>query len=81
MLPTVSGQKNPGQKPPDKNEHELVADVDSQTLTKLVKFFKRGKEPDPDTIHNEVLRRFQDKNPPNINPLDKNPPCQKPPGQ
>ena len=38
------------------NEHELVADVDAQTLTKLVKFLKRGKAPGPDTIHNEVLR-------------------------
>ena len=38
------------------NEHELVADVDAQTLTKLVKFLKRGKAPVPDTIHNEVLR-------------------------
>ena len=25
------------------NEHELVADVDAQTLIKLVKFLKRGK--------------------------------------
>ena len=33
-----------------------MADVDAQTLTKLVKFFKRGKAPGPDTIHNEVLR-------------------------
>ena len=32
------------------NEHELVADVDAQTLTKLVKFLKRGKAPGPDTI-------------------------------
>ena len=38
------------------NEHELVADVDAQTLTKLVKFLKRGKAPGPDTIHNEVRR-------------------------
>ena len=38
------------------NEHELVADVDAQTLTKLVKFLKRRKAPSPDTIHNEVLR-------------------------
>ena len=38
------------------NEHELVADVDAQTLIKLVKFLKRGKSPGPDTIHNEVLR-------------------------
>ena len=38
------------------NEHELVADVDAQTLLKLIKFLKRGKAPGPDTIHNEVLR-------------------------
>ena len=38
------------------NEHELVADVDAQTLIKLVKFLKRGKAPGPNTIHNEVLR-------------------------
>ena len=38
------------------NEHELVADVDAQILTKLVKFLKRGKAPGPDTVHNEVLR-------------------------
>ena len=37
-------------------EHELVADVDAQTLTKLVKSLKRSKAPGPDTIHNEVLR-------------------------
>ena len=35
------------------NEHELVEDVDAQTL---IKFLKRGKAPGPDTIHNEVLR-------------------------
>ena len=38
------------------NEHELVKDVDTQTLIKLVKFRKRGKVPGPDTIHNVVLR-------------------------
>ena len=38
------------------NEHELVADVDAQTLIKLVKFLKRVKAPGPDTVHNEVLR-------------------------
>ena len=37
------------------NEHELVEDVDAQTLIKLVKFLKRGKAPGPNTIHNEVL--------------------------
>ena len=38
------------------NEHELVADVDAQSLIKLVKFLKRGKAPGPNTIHNKVLR-------------------------
>ena len=38
------------------NEHELMEDVDAQTLIKLVKFLKRGKAPGPDTKHNEVLR-------------------------
>ena len=38
------------------NEHELVEDVDPQSLIKLVKLLKRGKAPDPETIHNEVLR-------------------------
>ena len=37
------------------NEHELVEDVDAQTLIKLVKFLKRDKAPVPDTIHNEVF--------------------------
>ena len=38
------------------NENELVADVDAQTLIKLVQFLKRGNAPGPDNIHNEVLR-------------------------
>ena len=29
------------------NEHELVEDVDAQTIIKLVKFLKRGKAPGP----------------------------------
>ena len=33
-----------------------MADVDAQTLIKLVKFLKRGKAPGSDTIQNEVLR-------------------------
>ena len=33
-----------------------MADVDAQTLIKLVKFLRRSKAPGPDTIHNEVLR-------------------------
>ena len=38
------------------NEHELVDDADAQTLIKLVKFLKRGKDPGPDTFHIEALR-------------------------
>ena len=38
------------------DDHDLVADVDSATLIKIVKFLKRGKAPGPDNIHNEVLR-------------------------
>ena len=38
------------------NEHELVEDVDLQSLIKLAKFLRRGKAPGPNTIHNEVLR-------------------------
>ena len=38
------------------NEHELVKNVDPQSLIKLVKFLKRSKAPGSDTIHNEVLR-------------------------
>ena len=37
-------------------KHELVEDVDLQSLIKLVKFLKRGKAPGPNTIHSEVLR-------------------------
>ena len=36
------------------NEHELVEDVDPQSLIKLVKFLKRGKAPGIDTIHTEA---------------------------
>ena len=38
------------------DDHDLVADVDSDTLIKIVKFLKQGKAPGPDNIHNEVLR-------------------------
>ena len=38
------------------NEHELVEDVDIQTLINLVEFLERGNAPGFDTIHNEVLR-------------------------
>ena len=37
------------------NEHELMEDVDTQSLIKSVKFLKRGKAPGIDTIQNEVL--------------------------
>ena len=38
------------------DNHDLVADVDSATLIKIVKFLKQGKAPGPDNSHNEVLR-------------------------
>ena len=38
------------------DDHDLVADNDSDTLIRIVKFLKRGKAPAPDNIHNEVLR-------------------------
>ena len=38
------------------DDHDLVADIDSDTLIRIVKFLKRGKAPGPDDIHNEVLR-------------------------
>ena len=37
------------------DDHDLVADIDSDTLIRIVKFLKRGKAPGPDNIHNEVL--------------------------
>ena len=36
------------------NEHELVADVDAQTLIKLVKFLKRGKAPGPKPVTSSI---------------------------
>ena len=33
-----------------------MADIDSDTLIRIVKFLKRGKAPGPNNIHNEVLR-------------------------
>ena len=33
-----------------------MADIDSDTLIKIVKFLKGGKSSGPDNIHNEVLR-------------------------
>ena len=38
------------------DNHDLVADIDSDTLIMTAKFLKRGKAPGPDNIHNEVLR-------------------------
>ena len=38
------------------DHHDLVADTDSDTLIRIVKFLKRGKAPGPDNIHNEVFR-------------------------
>ena len=38
------------------DDHDLVTDVDSDTLIRIVKFLKRGKVPGPDNIHSEVLR-------------------------
>ena len=36
--------------------HDLVADIDSDTLIRILKFLRRGKVPGPETIHNKVLR-------------------------
>ena len=36
------------------DDHDLVADIDSDTLIRIVKFLKRGKAPGPDNLHNEV---------------------------
>ena len=38
------------------DDHDLVADIESDTLIRIVKFLKRGKAPGPGNIHNEVLR-------------------------
>ena len=38
------------------DDHNLVADIDYDTLIRIVKFLERGKAPGPDNIHNEVLR-------------------------
>ena len=49
--------ENPDDYRSDKDDgHDLVADSDSDTLIRIVKFLKRGKAPGPDNIHNEVLR-------------------------
>ena len=38
------------------DDHDLVADIDSDTLIRIVKFLKRGKAPGHVNTHNEVLR-------------------------
>ena len=38
------------------DDHDLVADIDSNTLVRIVKFLKRAKAPGPDNTHNDVLR-------------------------
>ena len=38
------------------DDHDLVANIDSDTLIRIVKFLKWGKSPGTDNIHNEVLR-------------------------
>ena len=38
------------------DDHDLVADIDSDTLIRIVKFPKQRKAPGPDNIHNEILR-------------------------
>ena len=38
------------------DDHDLVANIESDTLIRIVKFLKRGKAPGPDNIHNEVLK-------------------------
>ena len=35
------------------DDHDLVADIDSDTLIRII---KRGKAPGPDNIHSEVFR-------------------------
>ena len=41
------------------DDHDLVvADVDSATLIKIVKFLKRGKAPGPDNIHHLIVPPF-----------------------
>ena len=38
------------------DDHDVVADIDSDTLIRIVKFLRRGKAPGSGKIHNEVLR-------------------------
>ena len=39
------------------DDHDLVADIGSDTLIRIIKFLKRGKAPGLDNIHSEVLRQ------------------------
>ena len=38
------------------DDHDIVTDIDSDTLIRIVKFLKRGKAPGPNNIRNGVLR-------------------------
>ena len=38
------------------DDHDIVPDIDADTLIRIVKFLKQGKAPGLDNIHNEVLR-------------------------
>ena len=38
------------------DDYDLVANIDSDTLIRIVKLLKRCKAPGPDNMHNEVLR-------------------------
>ena len=38
------------------DDYDLVANIDSDTLIRIVKFLKRSEVPGPDNIHNKVLR-------------------------
>ena len=38
------------------DDHDLVANIDSNTLIRIVRFLKRGKAPRSNNIHNEVIR-------------------------
>ena len=38
------------------DDHDLVADIDSDILIRIIEFLKRGKAPGPNNIHSEVLR-------------------------
>ena len=51
---------NPPEDPDDyrsdmDDDHSLVADIDCDTLIRIVKFLKRGKAPGPDNIHMRYL--------------------------